>query len=132
MRLFAVPAWWYTRLREWLIERRRPVLEARFDLGERPITPAEVLAFARSDARGIHLVLDGNFGGGWATIEALRDALARAREAGKLITVEAGRFGTLHGWLKDNIYQHGSKFTASELSARVTGGPVRIEPDIQY
>ncbi len=93
MRLFAVPAWWYTRLREWLIERRRPVLEARFDLGERPITPAEVLAFARSDARGIHLVLDGNFGGGWATIEALRDALARAREAGKLITVEAGRFG---------------------------------------
>ncbi len=92
-RLSATPLWAYARLREWLVERRRPVLEARFDAGEPPITPAEIIAFAASDARGIHLVLDGGFGGGWATIEALRDALGRAREAGKLITVEAGRYG---------------------------------------
>jgi carboxypeptidase Taq len=43
-----------------------------------------------------------------------------------------GRFDTLHGWLKQNIYQHGAKFTASELIERVTGGPLRIEPYIAY
>jgi carboxypeptidase Taq len=44
----------------------------------------------------------------------------------------AGEFGTLHGWLTDQIYRHGSKFTASELVERVTGGPLRIEPYIDY
>jgi carboxypeptidase Taq len=43
-----------------------------------------------------------------------------------------GEFGTLHGWLKENIYQHGSKFTANELIERVTGGPLTIEPYIRY
>ncbi len=43
-----------------------------------------------------------------------------------------GRFDTLHGWLKQNVYQHGAKFTASELVERVTGGPLRIEPYIAY
>lgn len=43
-----------------------------------------------------------------------------------------GEFGTLYGWLRDNIYQHGSKFTAAELVERVTGGPLTIEPYIAY
>jgi carboxypeptidase Taq len=43
-----------------------------------------------------------------------------------------GEFDTLHGWLKENIYQHGSKFTAAELVERVTGGPLTIRPYIQY
>ncbi len=43
-----------------------------------------------------------------------------------------GEFGTLHGWLRENIYQHGSKFTAAELVERVTGGPLSIEPYIAY
>ena len=43
-----------------------------------------------------------------------------------------GEFGTLHGWLKDNIYQPGRKFTTDELLARVTGGPLKIEPYIKY
>jgi carboxypeptidase Taq len=43
-----------------------------------------------------------------------------------------GQFATLHNWLRENIYQHGSKFTAPELIERVTGGPLRIEPYIQY
>ena len=43
-----------------------------------------------------------------------------------------GRFDTLHAWLKTNIYQHGSKFTAAELVERVTGGPMNIEPYINY
>ena len=46
--------------------------------------------------------------------------------------IEVGQFGTLHGWLKENIYQHGCKFTASELVQRVTGNPLQIEPYIAY
>jgi len=44
----------------------------------------------------------------------------------------AGEFGTLHGWLKENIYQHGSKYTAAELVERVTGAPLSIEPYVRY
>jgi carboxypeptidase Taq len=47
-------------------------------------------------------------------------------------TIAAGKFDTLHSWLRDNIYQHGSKFTAEELVGRVTGSPLRIEPYIGY
>jgi carboxypeptidase Taq len=43
-----------------------------------------------------------------------------------------GKFTTLHTWLIENIYQHGSKFTAPELVERITGGPIRIEPYIRY
>jgi carboxypeptidase Taq len=46
--------------------------------------------------------------------------------------IKQGQFSTLHGWLKDNLYQHGRKFTATELVERVTGGPIRIEPYIGY
>ncbi|NLX08421.1 MAG: carboxypeptidase M32 [Chloroflexi bacterium] len=46
--------------------------------------------------------------------------------------IRHGEFGTLHGWLRENIYQHGRKFTASELIERVTGGPLSIEPYIHY
>jgi carboxypeptidase Taq len=43
-----------------------------------------------------------------------------------------GKFDTLHSWLRENIYQHGSKFTASELLERITGVPLAIEPYVQY
>jgi carboxypeptidase Taq len=46
--------------------------------------------------------------------------------------IAAGQFETLHTWLKTNIYTYGSKFTAGELTERVTGGPLRIGPYIQY
>jgi len=46
--------------------------------------------------------------------------------------IEEGQFSTLHGWLKENIYQHGSKYTATELVERVTGRPMSIEPYIRY
>jgi carboxypeptidase Taq len=46
--------------------------------------------------------------------------------------IARGEFATLHGWLKTNIYQHGSKYTASELMERVTGQPLSIEPYIRY
>ncbi len=43
-----------------------------------------------------------------------------------------GEFGTLHGWLRDNIYRHGSKYTPDDLVERVTGGPLTIEPYMAY
>ncbi len=50
------------------------------------------------------------------------------------ITAEIGRgeFATLHSWLRENIYQHGSKYPAAELIERVTGGPMQVEPYIRY
>ena len=32
----------------------------------------------------------------------------------------------------ENIYRHGSKYTANELIERVTGGPLSVEPYIDY
>ena len=46
--------------------------------------------------------------------------------------VKRGEFGVLHGWLRENIYRHGSKFTASELIPRVTGSALTIEPYMDY
>ncbi|HET91280.1 MAG TPA: carboxypeptidase M32 [Chloroflexi bacterium] len=46
--------------------------------------------------------------------------------------IEQGQFDTLHGWMRENIYRHGRKYTASELIERVTGGPLDIEPYVRY
>ena len=46
--------------------------------------------------------------------------------------VAQGEFGTLLGWLQENIYQHGRKYTANEIVERVTGGPLTIDPYIRY
>lgn len=43
-----------------------------------------------------------------------------------------GQFDTLHTWLREHIYQHGSKFTPNELVERVTGNPLTIKPYIAY
>jgi len=50
------------------------------------------------------------------------------------ITAEVGQgqFGTLHGWLRENVYIHGSKYTAPELVARVTGGALDVKPYMSY
>jgi carboxypeptidase Taq len=46
--------------------------------------------------------------------------------------IEHGKFASLYGWMKDNIYQYGRKYTASELIERTTGGSLRVGPYIQY
>jgi carboxypeptidase Taq len=46
--------------------------------------------------------------------------------------IEAGKFDTLLGWLRENVYQHGSKFTAAELVQRATGNAMSIEPYLRY
>ncbi|MEC8841599.1 MAG: hypothetical protein VX432_08390, partial [Candidatus Poribacteria bacterium] len=35
-------------------------------------------------------------------------------------------------WLREQIYQHGSKFTTNELIKRITGHGLSIEPYIGY
>jgi carboxypeptidase Taq len=49
-----------------------------------------------------------------------------------LTEIEQGDCNTLHNWLKDNIYQHGCKYTAAELIGGVTGTDLRIDPFIRY
>ncbi len=46
--------------------------------------------------------------------------------------IEKGEFDTLHNWLKSNVYQHGSKYTAPEIIERATGKPMTIMPYIDY
>ncbi|NDJ61807.1 MAG: carboxypeptidase M32 [Chloroflexi bacterium] len=46
--------------------------------------------------------------------------------------IAAGKFDTLLNWLCVHIYQHGRKFTAQELTERITGGAIRSEDYIQY
>lgn len=46
--------------------------------------------------------------------------------------MKEGQFGTLRGWLKENLYKHGRKFTAPEIVERATGRPLTIQPYIQY
>jgi carboxypeptidase Taq len=43
-----------------------------------------------------------------------------------------GNVSTLHGWLKENVYRHGSRWTAKELVRRATGSEMTITPYIAY
>lgn len=46
--------------------------------------------------------------------------------------IRTGSFDTLRGWLTENIYCHGKKFTADELITRATGRPLAIDAYITY
>ena len=46
--------------------------------------------------------------------------------------IARGEFATLHGWLRESIYRHGSKFTPDELLHRATGSAMRMEPYLDY
>jgi len=46
--------------------------------------------------------------------------------------IKQGKFSTLHGWLRENIYRHGSKYTAPEIIERASGSPMTIDPYIDY
>jgi carboxypeptidase Taq len=46
--------------------------------------------------------------------------------------ISQGDFTTLHTWLLDNIYRHGRKFTADELTRRVTGHGIRVDEHVDY
>ena len=46
--------------------------------------------------------------------------------------IEAGEFGALGGWLRENLYVLGRKFTPQETLARIVGGPIDPEPYLHY
>jgi len=46
--------------------------------------------------------------------------------------MKQGKFSTLHGWLKENVYRHGRKYTANELVQGATGSPISVDPYIAY
>jgi len=46
--------------------------------------------------------------------------------------ITRGQFATLHGWLRENLYRHGSRYTPEELIQRTSGSPIRIEPYMKY
>ncbi len=46
--------------------------------------------------------------------------------------IARGEFGTLHGWLRDNIYRHGAKLPPQELIKRATGAALNMKPYLGY
>lgn len=43
-----------------------------------------------------------------------------------------GQTGALVAWLRENIHQHGRKFTPAELVQHITGGPLTHQPFMRY
>jgi carboxypeptidase Taq len=46
--------------------------------------------------------------------------------------MRAGEFTTLHGWLSNNLYRHGRKFTPTEIVQRATGEPINTSHYVNY
>jgi carboxypeptidase Taq len=46
--------------------------------------------------------------------------------------IGSGQFGTLHGWLTDNIYRHGRTLTPEVIVARATGSRMTMAPYLAY
>ena len=46
--------------------------------------------------------------------------------------MKEGRFSTLHGWLRENIYRYGSRYYPDELVEKVTGRPLDTRPYLYY
>jgi carboxypeptidase Taq len=59
-------------------------------------------------------------------------SIARCARTRVFPPMSARRVHGVAGWLKENIYRHGAKFTAPELIQRVTGGPLQLEPYLDY
>ena len=59
-------------------------------------------------------------------------AAAVRAEPGIPADVARGEFATLHAWLREHVYRHGAKFSADELVVRATGGPLALEPYLDY
>jgi carboxypeptidase Taq len=46
--------------------------------------------------------------------------------------IAMGEFGTLHAWLRENLYRHGRKFKPNELVRRTTGEQMSVAPYFAY
>lgn len=103
----------------------------RSDLG---ITPPDDRNGCLQDVHWYGGFIGGAFQG--YTLGNILSALfySKALEAYPAIPEEManGKFSTLLGWMRENIYRHGRKFTAPEIIQLATGGPLRIDPYVQY
>jgi carboxypeptidase Taq len=45
---------------------------------------------------------------------------------------EKGEFGDLADWLRENLHQHGRKYTSKEMLDRIVGGPMDPGPYLRY
>ena len=59
--------------------------------------------------------------------EKAREAIPDVEEQ-----MERGEFAPLHGWLRENLYALGRKFTPAETIDRVVGGPIDPAPYLRY
>jgi len=46
--------------------------------------------------------------------------------------IGSGEFGTLLGWLRENVHRHGSRYDPEDLVERATGRPLDPEPYLRY
>jgi len=46
--------------------------------------------------------------------------------------ITRGEFGTLHTWLRNDLYRHGSKFAPNDLIKRATGSVMQMRPYLDY
>ncbi|MEL7484962.1 MAG: carboxypeptidase M32 [Planctomycetota bacterium] len=46
--------------------------------------------------------------------------------------IEQGQFAPLLAWLRDNIHQHGRRYSAHELTKRATGEDLSADPLVEY
>jgi Zn-dependent M32 family carboxypeptidase len=46
--------------------------------------------------------------------------------------IATGEFRTLHTWLRDHIYRHGSNFEPNDLVERATGSVTQMKPYLDY
>jgi carboxypeptidase Taq len=46
--------------------------------------------------------------------------------------IGSGELRGLREWLREHVHRHGSKFSSSELLERVVGGPIAVDPFIDY
>jgi carboxypeptidase Taq len=64
------------------------------------------------------------------SVQVFEAAVARHPEiAGQ---IGDGEFGTLLGWLQENIYRHGSRYDPEDLVERATGRPLDPDPYLRY
>jgi carboxypeptidase Taq len=46
--------------------------------------------------------------------------------------IGSGDFAPLRDWLREQLHRHGRKFTPKEMIERITGGPIRVGPFMDY
>ena len=55
-----------------------------------------------------------------------------AAVSGQGVVMETLNFSRLRGWLTENVYRHGSRYTPNELLERATGQGLSVEPYLNY